>query len=350
MRLQNNELGKADAALTEAFRIRRLAGNRNLGASYTYLGMLRLLQGDGHSALNLLTRAIDIASRTNVSIPRATLYYWRARAKTAVSDVSGALEDFEHAVHWATQWRSDVLPSDGSRISAEVSLDKIFDEYVQTGMQAWAAGTDAALARRMFEISEIHRSATFRELLRRQQAPPAEYWEALSNYRTALIASLDSSTSAASDRARIQLTRIEAQLGLAAAVQGSARVGDIQRRLDVQEALISFHTGQDRSFVWAITRDGFESHVLPGLPEIAPIARRYRQSVERDPSVNDSGTRLYSVLFGDLSSRVQSRRDWLLSLDDGLFDVPYAALGPSQSPLILFHSIRTIPGATLLTQ
>ena len=62
MRLQNNELGKADAALTEAFRIRRLAGNRNLGASYTYLGMLRLLQGDGHSALNLLTRAIDIAS------------------------------------------------------------------------------------------------------------------------------------------------------------------------------------------------------------------------------------------------------------------------------------------------
>ena len=37
-------------------------GNRNLGASYAYLGMLRLMQGDARSAVNLLDRAVEIAS------------------------------------------------------------------------------------------------------------------------------------------------------------------------------------------------------------------------------------------------------------------------------------------------
>ena len=109
MRLQNNELAKADAALTEAFRIRRLAGNKNLGASYTYLGMLRLAQGDARSALNLLTRAIDIGSKTNVSIPLPTLFYYRARARTALAEVAGALSDYDQAVSWAAQWRNEVL-------------------------------------------------------------------------------------------------------------------------------------------------------------------------------------------------------------------------------------------------
>ena len=56
------------------------------------------------------------------------------------------------------------------------------------------------------------------------------------------------------------------------------------------------------------------------------------------------------MLFGPLSSRIQSKAGWLLSLDQGLYAIPYAALGPSKTPLILFHSIRAIPGATLLNR
>jgi CHAT domain-containing protein len=350
MRLQVNELAKAESALTEAFRIRRFAGNRNLGASYVYLGMLRLAQGDHRSALNLLTRAIDVASHADFSIPFPTLYYWRARARVAGGDTTGALADFEQAIQWATRWRHEVLPSDGLRVSAEISLNKIFDEYVQTGMRAWMERKSMALAKRMFEVSEQHRTASFRELLRTQQPLPAEYWEALSEYRKSLIASLNPSQTASPSPARLRLLQIEARLGLASAEQTSTRVPDIQRRLDAGDALISFHTGQERSFVWAITRDSFEPHVLPGLKTIAPVAKRYRDSIEKDSWPDGSNTQLHSMLFGPLSSRIQSKAGWLLSLDQGLYDIPYAALGPSKTPLILFHSIRAIPGATLLNR
>lgn len=350
MRLQSNHLDKAENALTEAFRIRRLSGNRNLGTSYFYLGMLRLTQGDGRSALNLISRAIENASQSDFTVPFGSLYYWRAKARVSVGDTDRALADFEKAVYWATQWRHEVLPSDGFRISAEISLDKIFDDYVQTGMQSWMARKNAQLARHMFEVSEQHRTASFYQLLRAQHELPAEYWEALANHRTALIASLGSSKSPAQDRARLRLTLIEARLGLAAANPGSARTGAIQRKLDSAEALISFHTGADRSFAWAMTRNSFEAHVLPGLNEISPVAKRYRDAIEKNSPLDGTSTLLYSKLFGKLSSRIQARKDWLLSLDSGLYDVPYAALGPVRSPLILFHSVRMVPGANLLAR
>ena len=131
------------------------------------------------------------------------------------------------------------FPSDGLRVSAEISLNKIFDEYVQTGMRAWMERKSIALAKRMFEVSEQHRTASFRELLRTQQPLPAEYWEALSEYRKSLIASLNSSQTAPPSPARLRLLQIEARLGLASAEQTSARVSEVQRRLNPGDALIS---------------------------------------------------------------------------------------------------------------
>ena len=350
MRLQQNDLAKADAALTEAFRLRRLAGNRNLGASYMYLAMLRLTQGDAVSALNLLESAIRIASGADVSVPAYALYYWRAKAKTASGATASALADFERAVSMATRWRQEVLPADSFRITAEVGLNYIYEDYVQTGMRAWEATKDVNLARRMFEVSEQHRSASFRELQSSSKVLPAEYWEALTNYRSALASSLTAPQSPAIERARVTLTQVESSLGLATTAEGSAKVSEIQSRLSDTEALISFHTGLDRSYAWAITRGGFESQILPGRREIAAVAAQFRQAIEKNGELAGANTKLYGMLFEGFSSRIQSRRDWLLSLDQGLYDVPFAALGPPKAPLVLLHSLRTIPGAALLSQ
>lgn len=350
MRLQHNDLKEAETALTEAFRLRRLLGNRNLGSSYMYLAILRLAQQDGRSALNLLNRAVEIASVAEITVPTYPLYYWRAKSKMAIADVEGGLADFDRAVQQATLWRHEVLPTDGFRISAEVGLNKIYDEYVHAGMGSLAAKANPALARRMFEVSEEHRSAAFRELLRTGNQLPAVYWEALTNYRTALAAALTSENTGATNNARLQLARIETSLGLAAAEDSSANVQDIQKRLGPDEALISFHTGQDKSYVWAITRDSFEAKTLDGLQTISPIAKRYRKSIENGPVDTDASTRLYAMLFGSMTPVIEQKRDWMLSLDQGLYDIPYAALGPARSPLIVQHSLRTIPGAALLNR
>ena len=93
--------------LTEAFRLRRLAGNRNLSASYTYLGMLRLGREMPLSARNLLDNAIRLATRTDAAVPAYVLYYWRAKAKTATGDIAVRFEP--------TSNRLWIWPPDGAR-------------------------------------------------------------------------------------------------------------------------------------------------------------------------------------------------------------------------------------------
>lgn len=349
-RLRENHLQAADEALTEAFRLRHASGKKNLGASYVYLGMLRLAQQDPKSALNLFDRAVDLSSRVDVSIPLSVVYYRRATAKIQLADVPGALADFDRAIQWAGQWRQEVLPADGFRISAEVALDSVFREYVQVGMAHSFATNDKALARRMFEVSEQHRSASFRERLLSQKQPPAEYWEALASYRSALVAALGSDKTEAVESARLKLARLESGLGLDSSSDVTARVLEIQQRLSPDEALLSFHTAKDKSYVWAITRNTFESHLLAGLDASASVARQYREGVEKNALADDSNSRLYQLLFGSLTSSIQSRKDWLLSLDEGLYDIPFAALGSVTKPLIFSHSLRTIPGAALLNR
>lgn len=350
MRLQHGDLDKAEIALTEAFRLRRLNGNRNLSASYTYLGMLRLAQGDASSARNLLDSAIHLAKKTDAAIPAYVLYYWRAKAKTASGDARAALADFEQAVDLATRWRQEVLPADNFRITSEVGLDVVYDDYVQTGMREWEISKDRTLERRMFEVSEEHRSASFREMQRHTKPPPPEYWEALTKYRSALAASFASASDTAVEQARVQLSRIESTLGLKTEDESRVRVSELQKRLTKDEALISFHTGEGRSYVWAITRNGFVSTVAPGRKQLAPVVREFRSGVEKNALLEKSSRSLYGMLFGALGQEIESKKDWLLSLDQGLFDAPFAALTPLEDPLIFSHSLRYIPGAALVNK
>jgi tetratricopeptide (TPR) repeat protein len=346
-RLAANDLAGAEAALTEAFRLRRSAGNHNLGTSYVYLGRLRYLQGDPQSALNLLNRALEVSAGNSgdTSHPLTILLYWRAKAKLALSDVPGALSDFDRAVTNATEWRQDVLQTDDMRISFEVGLHRVYEDYVDAGMSEWLRTGNRALARRMFEVSEQHKLASFRET-RRSAAPlTADYWETLQKYRAALGSAWSTGKADSAEPARLALIRIEASLGVAPAEQILVGASDIQKALAADEALFGFRTGREQSWAWALTRDSLEVAKLPGLEKLRATSVAFR---DRLPA--SAGAELYGTLFGAFSARIHRKRDWILSLDDGLFDVPVAALGPRQAPLVTLHSMRSVPGAALVTR
>ena len=89
-------------------------------------------------------------------------------------------------------------------------------------------------------------------------------------------------------------------------------MSEIQRRLTKSEALISFHTGEEKSYVWAITRNGFESQFCPGGGEIAAVAARFRKRL-KGTATRGPNTKLYGMLFGGLlGHEIQSQSDWLL--------------------------------------
>ena len=187
-------------------------------------------------------------------IPFPTLYYWRARARVAGSDISGALADISNRRFSGQRDGADeALPSDGFRVNAEISLNKIFDEYVQTGMRAWMDRKSIALAKRMFEVSEQHRTASFRELLRTQQPLPAEYLGGA--LRISKVADRITSILHRSRRPPPRdcaCCKLKRDWGLR---RRSRRARESRKFNGVNpgDALISFHTGQERSFVWAIT-------------------------------------------------------------------------------------------------
>jgi len=65
------------------------------------------------------------------------------------------------------------------------------------------------------------------------------------------------------------------------------------------------------------------------------------------------GTRLYKALFGSFAPEQVSKKHWLLSLDEGLFDLPFAALvedpGAGRAPAYLAerHSLQVISSASM---
>jgi tetratricopeptide (TPR) repeat protein len=347
MRLAGDDLTGAETALTEAFRLRLSKGHGNLGTSYVYLGRLRLMQGDPQSALNLLNRALEVSTGTSgdTSHPLTILLYWRAKAKLALSDVPGALADFDRAVKSATEWRQDILQTDEMRISFEVGLHRIYGDYVDAGMSEWVRTGDMALARKMFELTEQHKLASFRETRRSAVPLPPEYWETLQKYRAVLGSAWSTGKADSAEPARLALIRMEASLGVAAVEQIPVRAADIQKALGPHEALVSFQTSRERSWAWALTRETLEVAELPAADKLRGTSAAFRERLQASV-----GADLYRTLFGGFSARIHRKQDWILSLDDSLFDVPVAALGPGHSPLVTLHSTRLMPGAALVAR
>jgi CHAT domain-containing protein len=96
--------------------------------------------------------------------------------------------------------------------------------------------------------------------------------------------------------------------------------------LDGDSALISFHVGSRASWMWAVDRDGIELYQLPPRDALKPVIAEAAAEIREGKGASGAGSRLYRMLFGSLSPRFQSKRRWLLALDDALFEVPFAAL------------------------
>jgi len=127
-----------------------------------------------------------------------------------------------------------------------------------------------------------------------------------------------------------------------------------QRRMDSESVLMSFHLGAPDSFLWALTRSGFQLCRLPGKSSLVEAISRFSNAVHMDQSEAISlGHALYQLLFGALEGSIAGKPKWILALDEQLFTLPFAALVVEQQhsgPVYLAerHSIQITSGALLL--
>jgi CHAT domain-containing protein len=361
----------AEGPLVEAFRLCSLNGYPDLKNSYYALGMLRLAQGDPRSACALLNRAVALSATSTVTLPLWRLYFERGLARMANGQLEEALPDLEKSMESATRLRAELLSADSVWTGVGAEQHDVYTAYIRTRAALYLRTGDSAHARYAFQaLAEtqatglralIHRPAEWRDRL------PAEYWETLAQLRAVeagLLAQGTPAAKTASSALLYKLTAMEAEAGLGPDSTEAGNPPDgaaglsrrVQKTLGNETALICFHLDEPASFRWVVTREAFELQRLPSGRRLSEAARQFERAVSiGDPEAVSLGTGLYKDLFGSLPAGVQSRRDWILSLDGELLDAPFAALVTGSTAgkpvyLVEAHSTRVVPSALMLQQ
>ena len=152
-------------------------------------------------------------------------------------------------------------------------------------------------------------------------------------------------------------------------------IREIQEQLlDDNTILLEFELGQERSYLWTVTRDGVLSYQLPSKAEIETQARRvYQLLTARQPvadlTIGQQRARekaadlqfqkearvLSNMLLAPVASRLGTKR-LVIVADGALQYVPFAVLPAppvtetktEPRPLILDHEIVSLPSASVL--
>jgi CHAT domain-containing protein len=357
--LRRGELDSAEAALSEAYRLRVLLANRDLRLSYWRLGALRFAQGRLQEAAQLTDSAIAANLQSGFELSAGTLLHQRGRIRHSLGDLQGALTDFEAAELSAERWRATVPPpSQATLTAADTELDRnVARSFIETaatfsldtGDMRW--GNIAFLAAERNRAASLRQAAELAEVWRSKL--PKQYWADLARVRVEETKSLrQPEATSLAERLHVQLSEMEAAAGLGYAPNNlesfrtQASLTLFQQGLGASELFLSFYAGTPDSYVWAVTRDNVHLYRLPSAGQLNEIASEFRRSLtEHNPG---QGEAAYEQLFGQLDARERTRHNWLLSLDGPLFGLPFAALRTEGKYLVELHSIQVTPSAALL--
>jgi CHAT domain-containing protein len=358
--LARRELPSAEAALTEAFRVRKVHGLTHLTNSYFNLGRLRLAQGDLRSASVLLDDAIRRQTHTDSWINLWSLYHVRGQANLASGRARAAFNDFEKALELAREWRLEVLPADFTRISSEGELEEIYSSFIESANELYlASGSSSELAAESFRAAEENRGASLHALLREandwRASLPDEYWQTLAQLHNAEVSLLQKDDVGLRERMqqlRSRLLLAEARAGSTVELSSDKLLDRVKENLPPDTALLSFHLGEPQSFLWAVSRKRFRLYPLPDKPHLAAGIKDFVKAVQtRQDSATYLGRKLYDELFGRLEPHFRDKPQWILALDEQLFRVPFGALVvDSAGPVYLAeqHTVRVTTGAVML--
>lgn len=137
-----------------------------------------------------------------------------------------------------------------------------------------------------------------------------------------------------------------------------------QQVLDENTLLLEYSLGTNRSYLWAVTKNGMNSYELPKAAEIEQLVSQLRPlltdttkkyNIIREDLAQIS-TKLSQMLLGPVAEQLGQKRLVIVS-DGALQYIPFAALPVPQSassaattapPLLMNHEIVNLPSASTL--
>ena len=390
------DLAAARAALEQASALARAAGDPEIeGVVEHGLGRLALLARQTDAALRHAARSRELARGVGARALEADALLLTARAETERGALAPALAAAEAAVAGVEALRAAV-GGPAQRAAFRASRAAVYETWVAVLM-----------ARERAEPGRGHAAAA---LAAAERAKARSLLESLGEARAGLRQGADPALLAAERRARQEvnageLARVErlraraAPEELAAAERAfAAALGELERIegelratspryagltqpqaldlaalraevLDGDSVLLQMALGEERSFLWAVTRDGLASVELPPRAELeAAVRAAYGHLTERNraPAGETAAARRARLAAADaaweqaareLSQRLLAPvRDLLgerrlLVVADGALDyLPFAALPDPATgePLIARREVVTLPSASIV--
>ena len=398
-------LGQPQQAVEEheqALKLLRAIGSRREEANtLLYLGQALALAREVQKGADYYTEALTIFQTLSDRLGEARARQSLAEAESARGNLIQAREQIGAAISIIEGMRAEVV-SRQLRTSFFASRQDAYEFEIDLLMRMHrlepTKGYDAAA----LEVSEQARARGLLEMLSesgvdvRQGVAPAllererELSGRLNAKAARLIALLgqpDRQEQAAALKKEIGALEEEHQQVLGDIRRHSPRYAavtqplplslrEMQQLLDPDTLLLEYSLGAERSYLWAVTRDGLRSLQLPGRDRVEQKARRLyelvtarsisnksesaRQRQERigraDSQTPEAADELSRMVLGPAASELKGKR-LVIVADGALQYIPFAMLSVSDGgppgtghyrPLIVEHEVVSLPSASTL--
>jgi CHAT domain-containing protein/Tfp pilus assembly protein PilF len=122
--------------------------------------------------------------------------------------------------------------------------------------------------------------------------------------------------------------------------------------LDSDTTLLQYSLGKERSFLWVVSRDGLQSHILPSEKEIETQVKSWRSALLDKPDASEAldgpASRLGRLLLEPAAAALKSQRRVIVVPDGALNYAPFAALRLEGKPLVESHTLLQLPSSSTL--
>jgi CHAT domain-containing protein len=350
-----------------------------------------LALGEHAAAARHFGSSLDLGRGAGDRAVEARALLGLARASRAVRDLEAARRHVEHSLQVVESLRTDV--DDRSlRVSYLASVHRHHEVHVDVLMGLHALEPGRGLDAAAFAASERARARSLIESLAesgvdlQQGVDPAlvrrerQARRAFDDWAERQRRAAPSSAAALADEYREleeRYQRVQAEIRSRspryAALASPRPLGleEVQARvLDGDTLLLEYALGDERSFLWAVSKTDRASFELPPRAEIEGLARRvydrltarlgargdaresWRRVEDEDSAYWSDAARLSDMLLGKAAPRLRGKR--ILVVPDGsLQSLPFAALPePGRSgtpvPMVVEHEIVSLPSASVL--
>jgi len=342
----------------------------NIGTVYSDLG-------EKQKALELFNQALPLTRAVGDRGGEATILGNFADLRRSQGNLTEALTDIEAAIAIIEDLRTKI-GSQELRQSYFATVQDYYQFYIDLLMQLHQQNPSQGYDAKALHASERSRARSLLELLTeaganiRQGVDPqllqqeqnlqqrfnaAEYQRSQLTKGQYTQQQFDE-LKAQSDSLRNQLQELQAKIRVTSPGYASLKypqplnLEQIQQQvLDEDTLLLEYSLGEDRSYLWAVTKNSIASYVLPKQSEIKAVAESFREAVTKDSTASvESGLALSQMLLTPVASQLGKKR--LLIVGDGVLQyVPFAALPiPSSptAPLLVENEIVTLPSASTI--